>query len=170
MAVPVLTDVHEDTPYSSEVAEVVRCTCRRLHSFVQPDQFYSTRVAQQRAAGQHQERTVPFALGHEKRCGNKAHARPATEQIMVCERGASVSVMATWSRICAHWRVMRDTGCPVVFDATHSVQLPGGQGNAHRVANGNLSRYLQELLLPPGVSGLFMETHPAPRKSPERRP
>ena len=81
------------------------------------------------------------------------------ETIMVCERGASfgynnlVSDMRSLS-------IMRETGCPVVFDATHSVQLPGGQGQA-RAASANSCRCLRA---PPctGIAGLFMETHPDP--------
>ena len=82
---------------------------------------------------------------------------------MVCERGASfgynnlVSDMRSLS-------VMRDTGCPVVFDATHSVQLPGGQGNS----SGGQREFVPVLAraaVAVGVSGVFMETHPDPSKA-----
>jgi 2-dehydro-3-deoxyphosphooctonate aldolase (KDO 8-P synthase) len=85
------------------------------------------------------------------------------EQIMVCERGASfgynnlVSDMRSLS-------VMRDTGCPVVFDATHSVQLPGGQGTS----SGGQREFvpvLSRAAVAVGVSGLFAETHPDPSKA-----
>jgi 2-dehydro-3-deoxyphosphooctonate aldolase (KDO 8-P synthase) len=84
-------------------------------------------------------------------------------QIMVCERGASfgynnlVSDMRSLS-------VMRDTGCPVVFDATHSVQLPGGQGST----SGGQREFVPVLAraaIAVGVAGIFMETHPDPRKA-----
>lgn len=85
------------------------------------------------------------------------------EQIMVCERGASfgynnlVSDMRSLS-------VMRDTGCPVVFDATHSVQLPGGQGSS----SGGQREFVPVLAraaVAVGISGLFAETHPDPSKA-----
>lgn len=85
------------------------------------------------------------------------------EQIMVCERGASfgynnlVSDMRSLS-------VMRDTGCPVVFDATHSVQLPGGQGTS----SGGQREFVPVLAraaVAVGISGLFAETHPDPSKA-----
>src|SRR5690606_25592307 len=85
------------------------------------------------------------------------------DQIMVCERGASfgynnlVSDMRSLS-------VMRDTGCPVVFDATHSVQLPGGQGTS----SGGQREFVPVLAraaVAGGVAGVFMETHPAPAKA-----
>lgn len=84
------------------------------------------------------------------------------EQIMVCERGASfgynnlVSDMRSLS-------VMRDTGCPVVFDATHSVQLPGGQGSS----SGGQREFVPVLAraaVAVGISGLFAETHPDPSR------
>jgi 2-dehydro-3-deoxyphosphooctonate aldolase (KDO 8-P synthase) len=84
-------------------------------------------------------------------------------QVMACERGASyvynnlVSDMRSLS-------VMRDTGCPVVFDATHSVQLPGGQGNS----SGGQREFVPVLAraaVAVGVSGLFAETHPDPSKA-----
>ena len=82
------------------------------------------------------------------------------EQIMVCERGASfgynnlVSDMRSLS-------VMRDTGCPVVFDATHSVQLPGGQGTSSGGQREHVP-VLARAAVAVGISGLFAETHPNP--------
>ncbi|HQQ59338.1 MAG TPA: 3-deoxy-8-phosphooctulonate synthase, partial [Thermomonas sp.] len=85
------------------------------------------------------------------------------QQIMVCERGASfgynnlVSDMRSLS-------VMRQTGCPVVFDATHSVQLPGGQGST----SGGQREFVPVLAraaIAAGVAGIFMETHPDPSKA-----
>ena len=85
------------------------------------------------------------------------------DQIMVCERGFSFG----YNNLVADMRslaVMRETGCPVVFDATHSVQLPGGQGNA----SGGQREFVPVLAraaVAAGVAGLFMETHPDPAKA-----
>ncbi|MGK2926872.1 MAG: 3-deoxy-8-phosphooctulonate synthase, partial [Lysobacterales bacterium] len=84
-------------------------------------------------------------------------------QIMVCERGASFG----YNNLVSDMRslaVMRETGCPVVFDATHSVQLPGGQGTS----SGGQREFIPVLAraaVAVGVSGLFMETHPEPEKA-----
>ena len=81
-------------------------------------------------------------------------------QIMVCERGASFG----YNNLVSDMRslaVMRETGCPVVFDATHSVQLPGGQGDS----SGGQREFIPVLAraaVAVGISGLFMETHPDP--------
>jgi 2-dehydro-3-deoxyphosphooctonate aldolase (KDO 8-P synthase) len=85
------------------------------------------------------------------------------EQIMVCERGFSFG----YNNLVADMRslaVMRETGCPVVFDATHSVQLPGGQGNA----SGGQREFVPVLAraaVAAGVAGVFMETHPDPARA-----
>jgi 2-dehydro-3-deoxyphosphooctonate aldolase (KDO 8-P synthase) len=93
-----------------------------------------------------------------------AKARAAgNEQIMLCERGASFG----YNNLVSDMRslaVMRDTGCPVVFDATHSVQLPGGQGER----SGGQRQFVPVLAraaVAAGVSGLFMETHPNPEQA-----
>ena len=92
----------------------------------------------------------------------KAHAT-GNRQVMVCERGASFG----YGNLISDMRslaIMRDTGCPVVFDATHSVQLPGGQGNT----SGGQREFIPVLAraaVATGVSGLFMETHPDPSKA-----
>ena len=85
------------------------------------------------------------------------------EQIMVCERGFSFGYNNLVSDMRA-LAIMRDTGCPVVFDATHSVQLPGGQGDA----SGGQREFIPVLAraaVAAGVAGLFMETHPEPSKA-----
>jgi len=93
---------------------------------------------------------------------NKA-LETGNRQIMVCERGASFG----YNNLVSDMRslaVMRQTGCPVVFDATHSVQLPGGQGTA----SGGQREFVPVLArsaVAAGVSGLFMETHPDPDKA-----
>ena len=93
-----------------------------------------------------------------------AKARAAgNDQIMVCERGASFG----YNNLVSDMRglaIMRNTACPVVFDATHSVQLPGGQGSS----SGGQREFIPVLAraaVAAGVSGLFMETHPNPDKA-----
>jgi len=93
----------------------------------------------------------------------KAREASGADNIMVCERGASFG----YNNLVSDMRslaVMRNTGCPVVFDATHSVQLPGGQGT---VSGGQREfvPVLARAAVAAGVSGLFMETHPNPSKA-----
>jgi 2-dehydro-3-deoxyphosphooctonate aldolase (KDO 8-P synthase) len=93
----------------------------------------------------------------------KAKAASGKNNIMVCERGASFG----YNNLVSDMRslmIMRDTGCPVVFDATHSVQLPGGQGSS----SGGQREYVPVLAraaVASGVAGVFMETHPRPEKA-----
>ena len=93
----------------------------------------------------------------------KARAASGADNIMVCERGASFG----YNNLVSDMRslaVMRNTGCPVVFDATHSVQLPGGQGT---VSGGQREfvPVLARAAVAVGISGLFMETHPNPSQA-----
>ena len=94
---------------------------------------------------------------------DKARAASGQDNIMVCERGASFG----YNNLVSDMRslaIMRGTGCPVVFDATHSVQLPGGQGTS----SGGQREFVPVLAraaVASGVSGLFMETHPNPEKA-----
>ena len=93
----------------------------------------------------------------------KAKEASGADNVLVCERGFSFG----YNNLVSDMRslmVMRDTGCPVVFDATHSVQLPGGQGNA----SGGQREFVPVLAraaIAAGVSGVFMETHPNPAKA-----
>jgi 2-dehydro-3-deoxyphosphooctonate aldolase (KDO 8-P synthase) len=94
---------------------------------------------------------------------DKARAASGADNIMVCERGASFGYNNLVSDMRA-LAVMRQTGCPVVFDATHSVQLPGGQG----AASGGQREFVPVLAraaVASGVSGVFMETHPDPDRA-----
>ena len=94
---------------------------------------------------------------------DKARSASNADNIMVCERGATFG----YNNLISDMRglmVMRDTGCPVVFDATHSVQLPGGQGNA----SGGERKFVPVLAraaVAAGIAGIFMETHPNPAKA-----
>ena len=156
--VPVLTDIHEDTPLS-EVASVVDVMqtpaflCRRTN-FIQRAASFGLPVNIKKG-----QFLAPWDMVH---VANKAKAT-GNEQIMVCERGVSFG----YNNLVADMRslaAMRDTGCPVVFDATHSVQLPGGQG----ASSGGQREYVPVLAraaMAVGVSGIFMETHPNPEQA-----
>ncbi|MGH8255585.1 MAG: 3-deoxy-8-phosphooctulonate synthase [Steroidobacteraceae bacterium] len=152
---PVLTDVHEDTPIA-EVAAVVDVL--QTPAFLCRQTNFIVRVA---AAG----RPVNIKKGQflsPWEMGNVVDKARSTgnEQILVCERGASFG----YNNLVSDMRslaVMRATGCPVVFDATHSVQLPGGRGTA----SGGQREFIPVLAraaVAAGVAGLFMETHPRP--------
>jgi len=153
--VPVLTDVHEDTPLA-EVASVVDVLqtpaflCRQTN-FIQSVAALGKPVNIKKG-----QFLAPWDMAN---VANKAKAT-GNQQIMVCERGVSFG----YNNLVSDMRslaVMRDTGCPVVFDATHSVQLPGGQGNC----SGGQREFvpvLSRAAIAVGIAGLFMETHPKP--------
>jgi 2-dehydro-3-deoxyphosphooctonate aldolase (KDO 8-P synthase) len=155
LGVPVLTDVHEDTPLS-EVAAVVDVL--QTPAFLCRQTNFIQNVARQ-------GRPVNIKKGQflspwdMKNVIDKALAT-GNEQIMVCERGASFG----YNNLVSDMRslaVMRNTGVPVVFDATHSVQLPGGQGDS----SGGQREFVPVLAraaVAAGVAGVFMETHPDP--------
>ncbi len=155
IGVAVLTDVHEDTPLA-EVASVV--------DVLQTPAFLCRQTNFIRAvAGQGRPVNIKkgqfLAPWDMKRVVEKARAA-GNEQIMVCERGVSFGYNNLVSDMRA-LAAMRDTGCPVVFDATHSVQLPGGQGDS----SGGQREFVPVLAraaVAAGISGLFMETHPNP--------
>jgi 2-dehydro-3-deoxyphosphooctonate aldolase (KDO 8-P synthase) len=155
IGVPVLTDVHEDSPLS-EVASVVDVLqtpaflCRQTN-FIQNVARQSLPVNIKKG-----QFLAPWdminVVEKAKAIGNN--------QIMVCERGVSFG----YNNLVSDMRslaIMRDTGCPVIFDATHSVQLPGGQGNT----SGGQREFvpiLARAAVAVGVAGVFMETHPQP--------
>ncbi|RLK50703.1 2-dehydro-3-deoxyphosphooctonate aldolase (KDO 8-P synthase) [Alkalispirillum mobile] len=158
IGVPVITDVHEDTPLQ-EVAAVVDVL--QTPAFLCRQTNFIRNVAKQGRPvnikkGQF---LAPWDMRHVV-----AKARDTgNEQIMVCERGVSFGYNNLVSDMRA-LAVMRDTGAPVVFDATHSVQLPGGQGSA----SGGQREFVPVLAraaVAAGVAGLFMETHPDPDKA-----
>ena len=156
--VPVLTDVHEDTPLE-EVASVVDVLqtpaflCRQTN-FIQ--RVASAGLPVNIKKGQF---LAPWDMEHVL---NKAKAT-GNQQIMACERGVSFG----YNNLVADMRslvIMRRFGCPVIFDGTHTVQLPGGQGNA----SGGQREFVPVLAraaVAVGVSGLFIETHPNPEKA-----
>ena len=158
LGLPVLTDVHEDTPLA-EVAAVVDVLqtpaflCRQTN-------FIVNTAAQGKPVNIKKGQFLsPWEM---RNVVDKARST-GNEALMVCERGFSFG----YNNLVADMRslaVMRDTGCPVVFDATHSVQLPGGQGNA----SGGQREFVPVLAraaIGAGVAGVFMETHPDPARA-----
>lgn len=158
LGVPVITDVHEDTPMD-EVASVVDVL--QTPAFLCRQTNYITRVAETGLPvnikkGQF---LAPWDMKHvvekARSTGNK--------NIMVCERGASFG----YNNLVSDMRsltIMRESDAPVVFDATHSVQLPGGQGSS----SGGQREFVPTLAraaMAVGVSGVFMETHPNPEEA-----
>lgn len=158
LGVLVLTDVHEDTPLA-EVAAVVDVL--QTPAFLCRQTNFITQVAQcglpvNIKKGQF---LSPWEMSN---VVLKAQAT-GNRQIMVCERGVSFG----YNNLVSDMRslaIMRETGCPVVFDATHSVQLPGGKGTA----SGGQREFVPVLAraaVAAGVAGIFMETHPEPSRA-----
>ena len=155
IGVPVITDVHEDTPLD-EVASVVDVLqtpaflCRQtnfIHNVCKQGLPVNIKKGQFLA---------PWDMRH---VAEKAKST-GNEHIMLCERGVSFGYNNLVSDMRA-LSVMQETGCPVVFDATHSVQLPGGQG-ASSGGQREFVPVLARAAVAVGVAGLFMETHPDP--------
>jgi len=156
--VPVLTDVHEDTPLA-EVAAVVDVLqtpaflCRQTN-FIQRVAYQGKPVNLKKG-----QFLAPWDM---KQVVAKARAT-GNESLLVCERGVSFG----YNNLVSDMRslaLMRDTGCPVVYDATHSVQLPGGQGTS----SGGQREFVPVLAraaVASGVAGVFMETHPHPEQA-----
>ena len=158
IGVPVLTDVHEDTPID-EVAAVV--DVMQTPAFLCRQTNFIQRVA---AAGKpvnikKGQFLAPWDMEH---VVNKARDT-GNEHIMVCERGVSFGYNYLVSDMRA-LAAMRATGCPVVFDATHSVQMPGGQG-ASSGGQREFVPVLARAAVAAGISGVFMETHPDPEQA-----
>jgi len=156
--VPVLTDVHEDTPLA-EVAAVVD-VLQTPAFLVRQTNFIVNAASQGKPVNIKKGQFLsPWEM---QNVVDKARSTGNTE-IMVCERGFTFG----YNNLVSDMRslaVMRATGCPVVFDATHSVQLPGGKGSA----SGGQREFVPVLAraaVGAGVAGLFMETHPDPDKA-----
>ena len=156
--VPVLTDVHEDTPLD-EVAAVVDVLqtpaflCRQTN-FIQAVASAGRPVNIKKG-----QFLAPWDMAN---VVDKARAT-GNEQIMVCERGVSFGYNTLVSDM-RGLAVMRATGCPVVFDATHSVQQPGGLGSRSGGQREHVP-VLARAAVAAGISGLFMETHPDPENA-----
>jgi len=158
IGVAVLTDVHEDTPLSevSTVVDVLQTPaflCRQTN-FIQNVARCGLPVNIKKG-----QFLAPWDM---KNVVSKAQS-VGNNQIMVCERGVSFG----YNNLVSDMRslaILRETGCPVVFDVTHSIQLPGGQGKA----SGGQREFVPVLAraaIAVGVAGIFMETHPDPDKA-----
>ena len=159
IGVPVLTDIHdiEQVKPVSAVVDVLQTPaflCRQtdfIHAAASAGKPVNIKKGQF------------LAPGDMKNVVDKAREVSGQDNIMVCERGASFG----YNNLVSDMRslmIMRETGCPVVYDATHSVQLPGGQGTS----SGGQREFIPLLAraaVASGVAGLFMETHPNPEKA-----
>jgi 2-dehydro-3-deoxyphosphooctonate aldolase (KDO 8-P synthase) len=159
LGLPVLTDVHteEEVARVAQIVDVLQTPaflCRQtdfIHAVASAGKPVNIKKGQF------------LAPGDMKNVVDKARAASGADNIMVCERGASFG----YNNLVSDMRslaIMRDTGCPVVFDATHSVQLPGGQGTS----SGGQREFVPVLAraaVATGVAGVFMETHPDPAKA-----
>ncbi len=158
LQLPILTDVHEDTPLQ-EVAEVVDVL--QTPAFLCRQTNFIQNVAKQGLPVNIKKGQFlsPWEMTHVVRKASEV----GNGRIMVCERGVSFG----YNNLISDMRslaVMRETGCPVVFDATHSVQLPGKEGGR----SGGERQFVPVLAraaVAVGISGLFMETHPNPEKA-----
>ena len=159
IGVPVLTDVHSEDEIAAvaavvDVLQTPAFLCRQT-DFI--------RAAAMSGKPVNIKKGQFLAPGDMKNVVDKAREASGKDNIMVCERGASFG----YNNLISDMRslaIMRDTGCPVVFDATHSVQLPGGQGTS----SGGQREFVPVLAraaVATGVAGVFMETHPNPDKA-----
>jgi len=158
VGVPVLTDVHEDTPLD-QVADVV--SVLQTPAFLCRQTNFIHNVCAQ-GLPVNIKKGQFLAPGDMINVVNKARAT-GNQQIMVCERGASFG----YNNLVSDMRslaIMRNTGCPVVYDATHSVQMPGGQGTTSG-GQREMVPVLARAAVAAGVAGVFMETHPDPSKA-----
>lgn len=158
VGVPVLTDVHEDTPLDevADVADVLQTPaflCRQTN-FIQNVARTGRPVNIKKG-----QFLAPWDMAN---VAAKARAT-GNQQIMLCERGVSFGYNTLVSDM-RGLAVMRETGCPVVFDATHSVQQPGGRGDSSGGERQHVP-VLARAAVAAGISGLFMETHPDPAQA-----
>ena len=159
LGVPILTDVHteEEVPTVAKVVDVLQTPaflCRQtdfIHAVARAGKPVNIKKGQF------------LAPSDMKNVVDKAREASGSDNIMVCERGASFG----YNNLVSDMRslaIMRETGCPVVFDATHSVQLPGGQGTSPG-GQREFVPVLARAAVATGVAGVFMETHPDPAKA-----
>ena len=164
LGVPVLTDVH-DIPQIAPVAEVVDVLQTPAFLARQTDFIHAVAASGKPVNIKKAQFMAPGDMVNvvDKARNAAREAGVNEDTIMVCERGASFG----YNNLVSDMRslaIMRDTGCPVVFDATHSVQLPGGQG-ASSGGQREFVPVLARAAVAVGVSGLFMETHPDPARA-----
>ena len=159
VGVPVLTDVHQEDEIAT-VAAVVDVLQTPAFLCRQTDFIHAVAAAGKPVNIKKGQFLAPADM---KNVVDKARAASGADNIMVCERGVTFG----YNNLVSDMRslaIMRDTGCPVVFDATHSVQLPGGKGTA----SGGERQFIPVLAraaVAAGIAGLFMETHPDPAQA-----
>ena len=164
VGVPILTDVH-DIPQIAPVAEVVDVLQTPAFLARQTDFIHAVAASGKPVNIKKAQFMAPQDMVNVvDKARNAARGAGVNEEtIMVCERGASFG----YNNLVSDMRslaIMRETGCPVVFDATHSVQLPGGQGTKSGGQREHVP-VLARAAVAAGVSGLFMETHPDPERA-----
>jgi 2-dehydro-3-deoxyphosphooctonate aldolase (KDO 8-P synthase) len=164
IGVPILTDVH-DIPQIAPVAEVVDVLQTPAFLARQTDFIHAVAASGRPVNIKKAQFMAPHDMVNvvDKARSAAQAAGVNAETIMVCERGATFG----YNNLVSDMRslaIMRETGCPVVFDATHSVQLPGGQG-ASSGGQREFVPVLARAAVASGVAGLFMETHPDPSKA-----
>src|SRR3954466_10481523 len=164
IGVPILTDVH-DIPQVAPVAEVVDVLQTPAFLARQTDFIHAVAASGKPVNIKKAQFMAPHDMKNvvDKARNAAQEAGVNEETIMVCERGVSFG----YNNLVSDMRslaIMRQTGCPVVFDATHSVQLPGGQGTSSG-GQRELVPVLARAAIATGVAGLFMETHPNPAKA-----
>jgi len=160
IGVPVLTDVHDEESVA-EVASVVDVLQTPAFLCRQTDFIHAVASCGKPVNIKKGQFLAPGDMRHVVDKAREANG--GADNLMVCERGASFG----YNNLVSDMRslaIMRETGCPVVFDATHSVQLPGGQGT---VSGGQREfvPVLARAAVAVGISGIFMETHPCPEKA-----
>lgn len=160
IGVPVLTDVH-DAADVAQVASVVDVLQTPAFLCRQTDFIHAVAACGKPVNIKKGQFLAPGDMKHVVAKAREVNG--GADNLMVCERGASFG----YNNLVSDMRslaIMRETGCPVVFDATHSVQLPGGQGT---VSGGQREfvPVLARAAVAVGISGLFMETHPCPEKA-----
>jgi 2-dehydro-3-deoxyphosphooctonate aldolase (KDO 8-P synthase) len=159
VGVPVLTDVHSENEIQ-EVAQAVDVLQTPAFLCRQTDFIQAVAATGKPVNIKKGQFLAPQDM---KNVVDKAREASGQDNILVCERGASFG----YNNLVSDMRslvIMRSTGCPVVFDATHSVQLPGGQGTS----SGGQREFVPALAraaVATGVAGVFMETHPNPAKA-----
>jgi len=164
LGVPILTDVH-DIPQIAPVAEVVDVIQTPAFLARQTDFIHAVAASGKPVNIKKAQFMAPHDMVNvvDKARNAAKDAGVNEETIMVCERGASFG----YNNLVSDMRslaIMRETGCPVVFDATHSVQLPGGQGTKSGGQREHVP-VLARAAVAAGISGLFMETHPDPERA-----
>jgi 2-dehydro-3-deoxyphosphooctonate aldolase (KDO 8-P synthase) len=156
VGVPVLTDVHEDTPLD-EVAAVVDVL--QTPAFLVRQTSFIQRVA--RVKKPVNVKKGQFLAPWDMKNVVEKFRAEGHDEVMVCERGVSFGYNTLVSDM-RSLAIMRETNCPVVFDATHSVQQPGGQGTSSG-GQSQLVPVLARAAVASGIAGIFMETHPDPK-------